>query len=269
VKRNLSLYARLVSIQLRSQMQFPVSFWVDVISTALLNLSYFFSTYLVLERFGNLAGWTIGELAFLYGMIELSFGLMDMIFSGFDPDYFSINVRQGALDQILLRPVNVLTQIFGSAFILRRLGRISQGLGVLLLALSLMHIPWTWGRVLYLPVVLASQVAAMGSLFIVGSTLTFWTVQRVEAVNIVTYGGTEMMSYPAPIYPAWLRGFFTYLVPFVFLNYYPALYFLDKPDPLGMPGVAPFLAPLVAGWMLFAALRFWRFGLSHYQSTGT
>jgi len=269
MRRNLNLYFRLISIQLRSQMQYRVSFWVDTITTGLLNLSYFASTYLVLERFGSISGWQIGELAFLYGMIEAAFGTMDMIFSGFDPDYFSVNIRQGALDQILLRPVNALTQIFGSAFVLRRVGRIAQGLGVLALSFSLLHIHWTPAKLAYLPVVFISQVMAMGALFMAGTTFTFWTVQRVEAVNIVTYGGVEVMSYPSTIYPAWLRGFFTYILPFAFLNYYPALYFLDKRDPHGLPVFAPFMAPLAAGLMLFAALRFWRFGLRHYQSTGT
>jgi ABC-2 type transport system permease protein len=102
-----------------------------------------------------------------------------------------------------------------------------------------------------------------------GSTLTFWTVQPVEAVNILTYGGNELMTYPASIYPVWLQRFFTYVVPFVFLNYYPALYFLDKPDPLGLIPVAPFLAPFASAAMLAFALLFWRFGLDHYQSTGS
>ncbi len=269
MRRRLGLYTRLISIQLRSQMQFRVSFWLDTLTTGLLNLSYFASTYLVLQRFGSIAGWEIGELAFLYGMIEISFGTMDMIFSGFDPDFFSVNIRQGTLDQILLRPVDVLTQVFGSAFVLRRVGRITQGLAVLVLSFSLLHIHWTLARLAYLPVVFISQVMAMGSLFMIGSTMVFWTVQRVEAINIVTYGGVEVMSYPSNIYPTWLRGFFTYLLPFIFLNYYPALFFLGKPDPLGMPVFAPFLAPPVAGLMLFIAVRFWRFGLSHYQSTGT
>ena len=42
--------------------------------------------------------------------------------------------------------------------------------------------------------VLASQVLAMGALFVIGSTITFWTLQKVEATNILTYGGTELMS---------------------------------------------------------------------------
>ena len=57
MRRRLDLYFRLLSIQLRSQMQFRVSFWVDTITTGLLNLSYFVSTYLVLQRFGSIAGW--------------------------------------------------------------------------------------------------------------------------------------------------------------------------------------------------------------------
>jgi ABC-2 type transport system permease protein len=109
----------------------------------------------------------------------------------------------------------------------------------------------------------------MGALFIVGATITFWTVQSVEAINILTYGGVEMMSYPVQIYPPWMRFFFMYIIPFVFLNYSPALYFFDKPDPLHLPPFAPFLAPLVAVILFALALRFWEFGMDHYQSTGS
>jgi ABC-2 type transport system permease protein len=269
MKKALRMYFKLLSIQLRSQMSFRWSFWFDILTTGLLNLSYFASTYLALQRFGSIAGWSIGELAFLYGLAEVSFGSMDMIFSGFDYDQFAIFIRQGALDQVLLRPVNILAQIFGSRFILRRIGRITQGAIVLGYAFSQVSIHWTLAKLAFLPVVFASQVIAFGSLFMAGSTLVIWTIQPVEAVNILTYGGAEVMSYPAPIYTGWLRGFFTYVIPFVFMNYYPALYFLDRPDPLGFPVFSPFLAPLLAGTMLWLALRFWNFGLAHYQSTGT
>lgn len=267
--RGLNFYFRLLSIQLRSQMTFRLSFWIDLVSTGLLNISYFASTYLVLERFGNISGWTIAELAFIYGMAEVSFGIMDMVFSGFDPDYFTLFIRQGALDQVLLRPVSVIAQIFGSRFLLRRFGRIFQGLFVLIYAFANLGTVWSAAKLAYLPVVIVSQILAMGALFMMGATLVIWTVQPIEAVNIITYGGVEMMSYPASIYGSWLRGLFTYLVPLIFLNYYPALFFLDRPDPLGFPVFAPFLAPLVGLGMLWLALRFWRFGLEHYQSTGT
>ncbi len=267
--RNLGMYFRLVGCDLRSQMTFRLSFWIDLVSTMAVNASVFASLYLVLERFGNIGGWGLGELAFLYGLAETSFGVMDMIFSGFDYDYFSSLVREGRLDQILLRPVPPAVQIMGHRFVLRRLGRIVQGAAVLIWSFFLAEIAWTPLKVLFLPVVLASQVVAMGALFIAGSTLTIWTIQRVEAINILTYGGVELMTYPASIYPRTLRAIFTYILPFFFLSYYPALFFLDKTDPLGLPVWPPFLAPVVGCGMLWLALRFWRYGLKHYQSTGS
>ncbi len=269
MRRSTSLYLRLISIQIRSQLQYRVSFWMELFSTGVLNGSYFLSLVLILERFNNIMGWTLGEVAFLAGTIEMSFATMDLIFSGFDPNGFSAMVRMGSFDQMLLRPVNITLQLFGSRFEMRRLGRVLEGAAIFIYALSVAQVHWTLGKLLYFPVVYASQVIAFGALFMMGATLTFWTVQPVEAVNILTYGGNELMTYPASIYPAWLQRFFTYIVPFIFLNYYPGLYFLDKPDPLGMPGFAPFLAPLAAISMLALAAWFWRFGINHYQSTGS
>jgi ABC-2 type transport system permease protein len=137
------------------------------------------------------------------------------------------------------------------------------------IALAALDVHWTAGKVLYLPLVFGGQIAFFGGLFVAGAAITFWTVESIEVVNIFTYGGAEMMSYPMHIYGEELRRFFTYIIPAIFLNYYPALYLLDKPDPLGFPPYAPFLAPLVGLGVLAAALAFWRFGVRHYQSTGT
>jgi ABC-2 type transport system permease protein len=71
------------------------------------------------------------------------------------------------------------------------------------------------------------------------------------------------------IYSDWLRRFFTYIVPGALLVYYPALFFLDKPDPLGLPRLLSFLAPLAGFGTLAVAIAFWRLGVHHYQGTGT
>jgi ABC-2 type transport system permease protein len=264
-----SIYLRMIVNQLRSQMQYRTAFLLDILSTGLGNSFYFAGIYLIFQRFGSIAGWTIGEIAFLAGMAELSFGTMDMLFSGFDPDYFSAMVRLGQFDQVMLRPINITAQVFGARFLTRRLGRILEGVVILWISFLLNPIRWTIGKVLYLPVIYASLVIGFGSLFLFGSTLIFWTIQPIEAVNIVTYGGNEMASYPMSIYPRWLRDIFTYAVPLLFLNFLPSLYILGKPDPLHFPVFAQFLAPVIAALMMWAALRFWRFGINHYQSTGT
>jgi len=125
------------------------------------------------------------------------------------------------------------------------------------------------GKLLFMPVIFLSLVCFFGGLFMIGATITFWTYDSIEMVNILTYGGSEMMSYPMNIYQGWLRRFFTYVIPAIFLLYYPALFILDKPDPLHMPVFAPFLSPVVGFGILLMAFIFWNFGLRHYQSTGT
>ena len=265
----LRLYFRLIGLEIRGQLQFRASFLMDVISTCVMLSLFFVSLYFILEEFENIGGWRIAEIAFLYGMVEMSFGLMDMIFSGFDPGNFGLRVRKGTFDQMLLRPLPLTLQVFSSQFVLRRLGRILEGAIILGYSFTQLDITWAWGKTLYLPLVVLGQVGFFGGLFMIGATFTFWTVEGIEVMNVFTYGGSEMVSYPMHIYPRWMRQFFTYIVPAMFINYLPALYFLDREAPFAIPPFAPFLAPCAGFVVMVVALWFWNFGVQHYQSTGS
>jgi ABC-2 type transport system permease protein len=265
----LGSYRRLLGAQMRSQLQYRASFLLDVFSTAFFTITEFGALALVMTRFKTIDGWTLAEVMFLYGLVELSFGVMDMLFAGFDPQFFAQNIRKGTFDQFLLRPVPVFWQVLGSDLTLRRLGRIALGIIIFVIALRLNTIDWTLLKALYLPFVIFGMVLFFGGLFVVGSSLTFWTVESVEAINILTYGGNFLISYPMSIYQDWLRRLFTFVVPAIFLNYYPALYFLGKEDPFNFPYFAHFLAPVAGVFIFSLALLFWRFALKHYQSTGS
>jgi len=231
--------------------------------------SFFVAFALTISRFDNISGWTIGEVAFIWGITEFSFGMMDMVFSGFDYDTFGPLIRKGQFDQLLLRPVNITLQVLGSRFVLRRLGKIAEGLIIFFYGLSLIEVHWTIYKIMYIPILSISQVLFFGSLFIIGATTTFWTMERLEILNIFTYGGSEIMSYPIHIFPRAIRLIFTFLVPAIFMSYFPAVYILGKPDPLNAPGFTAFLAPIIGIAMLFLSLRFWHFGIRNYQSTGS
>jgi len=269
VFHTLQLYRRLIGVQIRSQMQFKASFFVELGGTGLITLLEYASLALVFGRFETLKGWTLGQVAFLFGLAELSFGLMDMVFSGFDPGYFGLQIRQGSFDQMLLRPIDITLQVLGSEFTLRRIGRIAVGIGIVVSAINMVDINWNTTKIFLTTTVIISQTLFFGGLFVIGSTITFWTVESIEVINILTYGGSYLISHPMHIFPDILRHFFTFIVPAIFLNYYPALYILDLPDPFGMPTWAPFFAPVVGIGMLAASLVFWKFGIRQYQSTGT
>lgn len=266
---SLDLLKRYISVNLRSQMQYRLSFVFDVFGTVILTFTEFGAFALVLLKFENIGGWSIGEVAFLYGTINASFGIMDMFFSGFDPRNFGRHVRMGTFDQLLLRPGNITIQVLGLEFQLRRIGKIFIGFAILLYSVQATSLVWTGEKLLVLIFAIIGQVAYFGGLFVIGATITFWTVESIEVINIFTYGGTDLIGYPMNIYPEMLRKFFTYILPAIFLNYYPALYILGKPDPFNLSPYAHWFAPLAGFFILFIAFRFWHFGISKYQSTGS
>jgi ABC-2 type transport system permease protein len=263
----LRLYALLLRAQVRSQVQYRVSFALDVLSTMLVTGVEFAAFALVTLRFGGIGGWTLGEVALLYGLAEFAFGLMDLIFGGFDAPNVSKHVRSGTFDQFLLRPVSLTLQVFGSEFTLRRLGRIALGAVILGYAVASSPVAWTPDKALLMALCTLGMVLYFGGLFMVGGALTFWSVDNLQAMNMLTYGGSQLISYPVSIYPPLLRDFFTFILPAAFLSYYPMLYILNKPSSLG--AWSAWVSP-VAGALIFAAgYTFWRVGVRHYQGTGS
>lgn len=263
------IYFVLLSAVIKSQLQYRVSFLFETLGTVLANGLEFVAFLLAFGAFGSVGGWDFWQVAFLWGLSESAFALMDLIFSGMDPDQFSNHIKAGTFDQFLLRPVNLLIQVFSSSFALRRLGRMSQGMLIFALAVGHVGIDWTPVKLAYLPLVFVSAVAFYGALFTFGAALSFWTTESLEIINVFTYGGTTMASYPMHIYQDFMRRVFTFIVPTALIIYYPALFFFDLPDPTGLPKLVQYLAPLVGFGMLFLALSVWQLGLRKYQSTGS
>lgn len=267
--RHLHLYFLLLRAQMRSQQVYRVSFALDALAAALITFAEYMAFVLVLPRFGGLSGWSLPEITLLYGLAELGFVVMDMLFGGFDAPNLSQHVRTGSFSTFLLRPAPLALQVFGSDFALRRVSRVLLALGIVGYALSGLHLPFTLETVGLLLGSLLGLIAFFGGLFVIGGTLTFWTVESVEAMNVLTYGGRSLISYPMDIYGAFLRKTFTYVLPAAFLSYFPVLHLLGRPLPDGLPDWAAFL-PLPAGLlMLVLAFAFWQVGVRRYVGTGS
>lgn len=268
-RHNLRLYRRLVGAQIRSQMTFRSAFALDALAAALVTVTEFAAFALVLPRFGALGGWTLGEVALLYGLAELAFVMMDVVFGGFDAPFLSTHVRTGSFDTFLLRPAPLAVQVFGSDFALRRVTRIFLAAGILAYGVAHVNVAWSVGDALLMCASVLGMIAFFGGLIVAGGTLTFWTVESVEGMNVLTYGGRTLISFPMDIYGEWLRKTFTYLIPAAFLSYFPVLHVLGRPLPDGLPGWAAFLPPVIGPLLLAAAFAFWRVGVRHYHGTGS
>jgi ABC-2 type transport system permease protein len=248
-------------------MQYRVSFILMTLVSFVITGSDLLAILILFNYFGELAGWRAGEVALLYGLAMVAHGLSEMIAAGFD--VFPRTIQQGEFDRVLLRPVGIFVQVLAADFQLRRLGRVAQGALALALAIAWTSITWTPLKVLYLLTALASGVVMFSALLVLGAVLCFWTVQSIEIVNTVTYGGTEMASYPLPIYHELLQRFFTFIVPLAFVAYFPALHLLDRPEAQDLPSWLPGMTPVAAAMLALIAWLAWRGGVRHYQSTGS
>jgi ABC-2 type transport system permease protein len=218
--------------------------------------------------FPRLGDWTVGQVALLYGVSSVGFGVAEMIGAGIDG--FNQMILRGEFDRLLVRPAGAFIQVIGSDFRLRRLGRTTQGVAALAVAFRLLpELHWTFRDVSVLLVGIASTCAIFLSVLLLGATICFWTVETTELTSILTYGGCYMLSYPLSIYARPLQRFFLFVVPLAFGGYAPVCYLLGHPLPLGLPGDIALAAPAVA--LLFALLSgaIWRTGVRHYQSTGS
>ena len=263
-----ALYWRLVGARIRGQMQYKASFWLELVGFSFSTAMEFAVIAILFSRFPSLAGWTVAEVALLYGLTSISFSLTEMIGRGFDAP-FEAMMLQGTFDKILTRPLGSFFQVLASEFQLRRLGRTLQGVAILGYAFSRLQIDWTPTKLLLMPLTIASGTLIYLALIVIGATICFWTIKTPEVINAFTFGGTTMVSYPMAIYNRWMRTVFLYIVPVAFVNYPTALLLLERSDPFGLSPSLAWAAPLVAIAFFGLARGFWQIGVSKYTSSGS
>ncbi len=265
---DLRLYPRLIAMQLRAQAQYKVSLALSIAVYLLVTGVDFFALLILFGRFPTLLGWRVGEVALVYGLSSISFGVAEMIGAGIDR--FDQIVRRGDFDRVLLRPVGVLLQVVAGDFLLRRLGRITQGVLVLALALHLLPgLRWTPARLVALSLGVLSGSAVFLGVLLLGATLCFWTVETTELTNVLTYGGCYLLAYPLDIYARGLQRIFLFVIPLAIGSYVPACYVLGRPLVFGLPNSLVFAAPPIALAFVLATMAVWRLGVRRYQSTGS
>ncbi|MFD0236346.1 ABC transporter permease [Streptomyces decoyicus] len=267
VAQGLFAYGLIVRMWVRSALAYRTSFVMMTVGNFAANGLDFVAIMLMFSRIDALGGFSLPEVAFLYGTSGVSLGLADLLLGSVEG--LGRRVRDGTLDTLLLRPVPVFAQIAADRFALRRLGRITQAVLVLGWSLPLLQVDWTVGRALMVPLMAVCGAAIFAAVFTAGAAFQFWAQDAAEVQNSFTYGGNAMLQYPPTVFARELVRGVTFLVPLAFVNWLPALRLLGHPDPLGLPGWVDFMGPVVAALMCAGAGLAWRLGLRSYRSTGS
>jgi ABC-2 type transport system permease protein len=267
LRASLLVYRRLVGARMRADWQYRTSFFLFLASQTTIAIGDFGVIAAIFTKVDVLAGWTGAEVALLFGLSAVSFGLGDLLIS--PVENAAVRIKAGTFDQFLIRPVGVLWQLCAVDFAARRLGRTIQPFVVLVIALGLVHIEHPLLAVVMIPVTVISGAVIFGAIWVITSSVAFWTVETQEFANAFTYGGSLMTSYPVEAFGRWLQRIVVFLVPVAFVAYLPTAGLLGKPMPVGLPGAAAWTAPLVALLLALVARAVWGTALRHHRSTGS
>lgn len=260
-------YGFIAAMWIRSTMVYRTSFVMMVVGNFAITALDFAAIMIMFSHVDALGGFSLHEVALLYGTSATSFSLADLVLGSFDR--VGTRVRDGTMDTMLVRPVPAMAQVAADRFALRRLGRILQSMAVLGWALTGVDLDWSWWTPLLLAVTLLSGGAIFGSVFVLGGSFQFFAQDAAEVQNSFTYGGATLLEYPPTVFAKDLVRGVTFVVPLAFVNWLPVLRLLGRDDPLRLPGWVDFLGPAVAVACCALAGLAWRAGLRAYRSTGS
>lgn len=256
------LYRKFLALHLKNDLEYKASFIINFITQSLLVFATYFVILSLFSKFGILKDYTIYQILLVYACIQFGFSVNKVFNRGFDN--FEVLIRNGELDRMLTRPRNIYLQILGSDIDYSRSTRTIQSIIILIIAIVNLDIIWSFDKVLTLIFMLISSCIIFFNIFLLGAAFCFVTIQGIEVKNVFTEGGREMAQYPMDIYKKGFRLFFTYIIPFGLVNYYPLHYIIGKSDnPLFI-----FLPLLVFLYTPICALIFNK-AMKKYTSTGS
>lgn len=258
----MNLYKKYLALHLKSELEYKSSFIISFITQLLVSFSSYFVILSLFSKFGNLKSYTVYQVMIIYGIIHIGFSINKVFCRGFDN--FDKLIICGDLDRILTRPRNIYLQIFGFDIDYSRLARVIESFIILFIGILKVDIIWNLEKILTIILMTFSSTIIFLSIYIISSSLCFFTTEGLEVINVFTDGGRDMASYPIDIYKKSFKLFFTFIIPFAFINYYPLLYLLDiKTNPLYI------LSPLITIIYVIPSILIFNLGLKKYSSTGS
>ena len=224
----MKLYRKFMALHLKNDLEYKGSFIISFITQSFVFFATYFAVLSLFNKFGILKDYTIYQIVLVYACIQFGFSINKVFNRGFDN--FEVLIRNGELDRMLTRPRNIYLQILGSDIDYSRSTRTIQSVIILFIAIANLDIVWSFDKVLTLIFMLISSCVIFFNIFLLGAAFCFVTIQGREVKNVFTEGGREMAQYPMDIYKKEFRLFFTYIIPFALINYYPLHYIIGKSD---------------------------------------
>ena len=258
----MKLYINSLALHLKSELEYRMSFIISFLSQILIFFTYYFVIIALFSKFDNIKGFTLYEVLLCFSIIQFGFAFNEVFARGIDK--FDKLIIEGGFDRLLLRPKNLILQVLCSDGDFVKLSRLIQAVIVLVIALINLKVELTFLKVICLILMLMASCVIFFGIFLLAASYCFMTVQGLEVRNVFTDGGKHMAQYPIGVFKKGFVFFFTFIIPYAFVNYYPLLYFIGRND-----NILYAFSPLIVFLYLIPCFIVFYMGVKKYEGSGS
>lgn len=250
----------------KGRMQYRANFIIGILMGIVFQCTGFVFIWVVLSRFQSVGGWSLGEIAFLYGL-RLVMHALNGFFSG---ALFNLQweLRQGDFDRYLVRPMAPLLQMISQHPPSSALGDLIGGIMLFVAATTLVTVGWTASTIGFLILAIIGGALIEFALRLLSASLSFRFMASEPALHLVDTIFSEFGNYPLAIFGNVLQFLLTYALPLAFMVYFPAAILLNRGNELQIHPAFAYASPLVGLiWFGLGVLVF-QHEMRHYKSAG-
>jgi ABC-2 type transport system permease protein len=264
----MNTYLAMLRAAILCRLEYRADFLMGILGVFILNGATLGTTWILLQRFQTIHGWTFWQIVFLYNLWLLGHSIRAIFFR--QVSLLEEYIVQGTFDQFLTKPASPLIQFLGREVHYLGVGDMLLSSTMLTLAYDHLGLHWSpWMFPWFVLVVLSSATVEV-TLVLTLSCMAFFTTRSRAFVNAATqFSFNLVQQYPLDMFGRSIRAIVTFILPFAFMNYYPSLFLLGKTKEVGVHPFLPFAAPLVAVLLVILSGYVWRLSIKRYTSTGS
>jgi ABC-2 type transport system permease protein len=248
LKKYFLIYLEAIRIAFASAAAYRADFILQSVITLLSNIVFPLVTLLIYGSGASFEGWTLYEVLLIQAIFTISTGVSNMFFDGIVWSTMG-SVVEGTLEIVLIKPVNCLFFLLASTFNINSFGVVLGG-GVILGA-TIANIaepsPVMWLQCIAL--FFMGILVMLGLKLMMAATAFKWVANsRIPEMyeSVAKFG-----NYPMTIFPKWIVGLTSFLMPVAMIGFYPAAALLGRTSPWMFVAVIPCLLFMLAGVLIY------------------
>lgn len=263
-----SLYIEFIKIRIMGIAEYRKAFILGGIAQFATYGAEFLLIWVILSKFQMINGWSSYEIMFLFALNLASYAITAFFLHN-PCSQLSTAIKNGTFDEVLTKPLNSFLYLICREFNSAYYSHLLLSIIIICLCFVKLNIEVSLGNTLSLIIVLLSGALIQAAGFLFTSVPAFWIIETNSIREIIYFQTRNFIRYPISIYNKLVQILLTFLLPYAFINFYPAQFFLKKDDFLMFHPYFQYLSPFVGIILFLLAYRFWVFGTDHYKSTGS